>query len=145
MCIDCVSSKMRSWRRVFGGFYANTGSVWHRPPFDVRSQTAYISSASAVAQQSNFGYRQKEELQTSRELVDRGFWNISNFLDILVLDISCFTTLDKMMFTSLNADCDASSRCSTASSSGESDAYYSLNQTQVFTTIIINNLKWFNI
>uniref|UniRef100_A0A8C2FEE0 Protein c-Fos n=1 Tax=Cyprinus carpio TaxID=7962 RepID=A0A8C2FEE0_CYPCA len=29
-----------------------------------------------------------------------------------------------MMFTSLNADCDASSRCSTASPSGESVAYY---------------------
>ncbi|KTG07490.1 hypothetical protein cypCar_00043052 [Cyprinus carpio] len=35
-----------------------------------------------------------------------------------------------MMFTSLNADCDASSRCSTASPSGESVAYYPLNQTQ---------------
>lgn len=59
-----------------------------------------------------------------------------------MLDSSCYTTLDKMMFTSFNTDCDASSRCSTASSSGESDAYYSLNQTQEFTDLSVSSASF---
>ncbi|KAK7151178.1 hypothetical protein R3I93_012193 [Phoxinus phoxinus] len=44
-----------------------------------------------------------------------------------------------MMFTSLNADCDASSRCSTASPSGESVAYY---QTQDFTDLSVSSASF---
>ncbi|KAL1254096.1 hypothetical protein QQF64_016325 [Cirrhinus molitorella] len=47
-----------------------------------------------------------------------------------------------MMFTSLNADCDASSRCSTASPSGESVAYYPLNQTQEFTDLSVSSASF---
>ncbi|KAF4099862.1 v-fos FBJ murine osteosarcoma viral oncogene homolog Ab [Onychostoma macrolepis] len=49
-----------------------------------------------------------------------------------------------MMFTSLNADCDASSRCSTASPSGESGdcvSYYPLNQTQ-FTDLSVSSASF---
>ncbi|XP_016087170.1 proto-oncogene c-Fos-like [Sinocyclocheilus grahami] len=50
-----------------------------------------------------------------------------------------------MMFTSLNADCDASSRCSTASPSGESVAsvaYYPLSQTQEFTDLSVSSASF---
>ncbi|XP_051510441.1 protein c-Fos-like [Myxocyprinus asiaticus] len=44
-----------------------------------------------------------------------------------------------MMFTSLNADCDASSRCSTASPSGESVAYY---PPQEFTDLSVSSASF---
>ncbi|XP_051500404.1 protein c-Fos-like [Myxocyprinus asiaticus] len=47
-----------------------------------------------------------------------------------------------MMFTSLNADCDASSRCSTASPSGESVAYYPLSQTPEFTDLCVSSASF---
>uniref|UniRef100_A0A8C2BQI9 Protein c-Fos n=1 Tax=Cyprinus carpio TaxID=7962 RepID=A0A8C2BQI9_CYPCA len=47
-----------------------------------------------------------------------------------------------MMFTSLNADCDASSRCSTASPSGESVAYYPRNQPQKFTELSVSSASF---
>nr|P79702.1 RecName: Full=Protein c-Fos; AltName: Full=Cellular oncogene fos; AltName: Full=Transcription factor AP-1 subunit c-Fos [Cyprinus carpio]AAB39938.1 c-fos transcription factor [Cyprinus carpio] len=47
-----------------------------------------------------------------------------------------------MMFTSLNADCDASSRCSTASAAAESVACYPLNQTQKFTELSVSSASF---
>ncbi|XP_059368133.1 v-fos FBJ murine osteosarcoma viral oncogene homolog Ab [Carassius carassius] len=47
-----------------------------------------------------------------------------------------------MMFTSLNTDYDSSSRCSTASPSGESVAYYPLNKTQEFTELSVSSASF---
>ncbi|XP_067274193.1 v-fos FBJ murine osteosarcoma viral oncogene homolog Ab [Pseudorasbora parva] len=47
-----------------------------------------------------------------------------------------------MMFTSLNADGDASSRCSTASPSGESVGYYPLSQNQEFTDLSVSSASF---
>lgn len=83
--------------------------------------------------------KQRKEQQTSKEIQDR---SVFTFLDILALDSSCFSTFDRMMFTSLNADCDASSRCSTASPSGDSVGYYPLNQTQEFTDLSVSSASF---
>ncbi|XP_065112446.1 v-fos FBJ murine osteosarcoma viral oncogene homolog Ab [Paramisgurnus dabryanus] len=47
-----------------------------------------------------------------------------------------------MMFTNLNADCDASSRCSTASPSGDSLPYYPVNQTPEFTDLSVSSASF---
>ncbi|KAI7800218.1 v-fos FBJ murine osteosarcoma viral oncogene homolog Ab [Triplophysa rosa] len=47
-----------------------------------------------------------------------------------------------MMFTNLNADCDASSRCSTASPSSDSLAYYPVSQTQEFTDLSVSSASF---
>lgn len=137
LLIDHVISKMLFRRRVFLLFLCNHWKP-RATPFLTSHADWDKNSASAGERQSNFGYTERAEQQTNRELTHRGFLNRSNFLDILALDSSSFSTFDRMMFTSLNADCDSSSRCSTASPSGESVAYYPLNQTQVYFLTIIS-------
>lgn len=124
---------MRSRRRVLLMFLGNNWKPMTTPSLTSVADS-HINLASAGERQSNFGYRQRDEQGTNRP-------RLFNFLDILALDSSSFSTFDRMMFTSLNADCDASSRCSTASPSGESVAYYPLNQTPVS---YIRELSLFN-
>ncbi|KAA0708288.1 Proto-oncogene c-Fos [Triplophysa tibetana] len=47
-----------------------------------------------------------------------------------------------MMFTNLNTDCDASSRCSTASPSSDSLGYYPVNQTREFTDLSVSSASF---
>ncbi|XP_056620313.1 v-fos FBJ murine osteosarcoma viral oncogene homolog Ab [Triplophysa dalaica] len=47
-----------------------------------------------------------------------------------------------MMFTNLSADCDASSRCSTASPSSDSLGYYPVSQTQEFTDLSVSSASF---
>ncbi|KAK9956886.1 hypothetical protein ABG768_014593 [Culter alburnus] len=125
---------MRSRRRVLLMFLGNNWKPMTTPSLTSVADS-HINLASAGERQSNFGYRQRDEQGTNRP-------RLFNFLDILALDSSSFSTFDRMMFTSLNADCDASSRCSTASPSGESVAYYPLNQTPELTDLSVSSASF---
>lgn len=103
-----------------------------------RSNSGYKKAASRQSWQSNFEYqdrdtrdkRQREDTfkfsQTYRKdfLTSRLHFPTPSLEFVWIFQLAFSFYLGTMMFTAFNTECDSSSRCSTASPSGDNLGYY---------------------